>query len=326
MSKKGLISNIRNRMRANQQGTNIHTEAALKLAIAEQEIETASKNREASEKQMVRDASSDAKQKNIQTALNVGTGILKSAAAGDKGLFAKKKGSAELVDATGDGGGGGKGLFGRKDSGGVNSKKLERQANRQAKRQANFGDESGKPKVKGGLLAPLFTGGRVSTKGDWTDKGYESLSTGQQQKYVQSNQLAVDKVGGWGSTEAAEPKKPKSKNPLYTLKKSKKSADAPATLTSQDDNYVPVDVPAPPIAGDPRYQGKKSTGQTKTASTPDAYGGVFRTDVGESTEAYAKIYRMNPSDRADAISKLTPKQRARYSALVSAYEKRKGSS
>ena len=64
---------------------------------------------------------------------------------------------------------------------------------------------------------------------------------------------------------------------------------------------------------------KPTTGSSKT----DA---VFTSDVGVSTEAYAKIYRMNEADRAAALAKLPPKHQKRYADLVSAYEKRTGSS
>tara|TARA_R110000744_G_C19358144_1_gene561112 strand:- start:363 stop:1139 length:777 start_codon:yes stop_codon:yes gene_type:complete len=102
------------------------------------------------------------------------------------------------------------------------------------------------------------------------------------------------------------------------------SAEPPPVTITEDPLYK---VGTPSTPGTPG-KGLAEPTAAPTASKPTTGAskteGVFTSDVGASTEAYAKIYRMKEADRTAAIAKLTPSQQQRYTRLISDYEKREG--
>ena len=193
----GKVDDIRRRMRGIQTdyaadtGQNLHQEAALGVALAEQQGADETEELAADSKLVAKKAKTDAKSDMISTGVQVLSGPI--------GAIAKGKAGGGLIGAMK------KGKGGDVTGGGELTKGQQRRADRRAARQAKREERrGGGPKVKGGLFAPLFTGGRVDTKGQWTEKGMKAQAD--------AGKLTVEKKG-WGSDEP--PPVTVTKNPLY---------------------------------------------------------------------------------------------------------------
>lgn len=101
------VSDLRNRMRGIQTdyaastGENIHTEAALGVALEEQRLKEEAKDIDAGEEGMMEQTKAAARQQNIQTALSGLTLSVKAGLSGKKGLVGmkKRKEEAEALQA-----------------------------------------------------------------------------------------------------------------------------------------------------------------------------------------------------------------------------------
>tara|TARA_R100001082_G_scaffold73054_2_gene41914 strand:+ start:3207 stop:4160 length:954 start_codon:yes stop_codon:yes gene_type:complete len=311
----GKVDDLRRRMRgvqtdyAGDTGLNLHQEAALGVALAEQQgaDETAQQTRDA--KLLKEKAKSDA------TGQMISGGI--QALSGPIGGIAKGKTGGGLIGMMKKGKGKGADVAGGELTKGQ-QRRADRQAARQAKREENSG---GDPKVKGGLFAPLFTGGRVDTRGQWTEKGLQAKSDAANVSTNVPGVTGVDK--SWGSQTPAEPKSKGGKNPLYKVGKSIGKA-APGVQ-----NIIAInEIGKKPISADsPTKEDMKNMNKADAKAKEDRVS----TFMGSRTQAstlgtnkYAQIYKMPSDQRSAAIAKLTPEQKAQYERVVSDYEKRRG--